>query len=264
MFCICVFSFSGTAALEEDAQILKVIEAYCTSAKTRQTLNSSKKFLNLPHMCTQRGEKLCLQGLLLFSAVYRSLTKKFLTAPSNRIFFFCLSSTSRFLAFLFFGFPLSFVLIFVPPPIFNHIFLSSSHHASVTAFMILRLVADSHTPLHRLVLLFDHHPPPHPTPTFAFTPGCRMQLGRALTWCTTMCWLTWTGPARSRRGAVAACLGQSWALTSRRTLTMTPSGPPTVTGWAQCRGRAASHTRTKEHTEVPQRTLMSCTVCLPL
>lgn len=32
---------SGTAALEEDAQILKVIEAYCTSAKTRQTLNSS-------------------------------------------------------------------------------------------------------------------------------------------------------------------------------------------------------------------------------
>ncbi|CAG06661.1 unnamed protein product, partial [Tetraodon nigroviridis] len=31
----------GTAALEEDAQILKVIEAYCTSAKTRQTLNSS-------------------------------------------------------------------------------------------------------------------------------------------------------------------------------------------------------------------------------
>lgn len=33
---------TGTAALEEDAQILKVIEAYCTSAKTRQTLNSSK------------------------------------------------------------------------------------------------------------------------------------------------------------------------------------------------------------------------------
>ena len=36
------FIQSGTAALEEDAQILKVIEAYCTSAKTRQTLNSSK------------------------------------------------------------------------------------------------------------------------------------------------------------------------------------------------------------------------------
>uniref|UniRef100_A0A669CRI9 Rho guanine nucleotide exchange factor (GEF) 7b n=1 Tax=Oreochromis niloticus TaxID=8128 RepID=A0A669CRI9_ORENI len=33
----------STAALEEDAQILKVIEAYCTSAKTRQTLNSSEK-----------------------------------------------------------------------------------------------------------------------------------------------------------------------------------------------------------------------------
>ncbi|XP_055007383.1 rho guanine nucleotide exchange factor 7a isoform X2 [Boleophthalmus pectinirostris] len=31
----------STAALEEDAQILKVIEAYCTSAKTRQTLNSN-------------------------------------------------------------------------------------------------------------------------------------------------------------------------------------------------------------------------------
>uniref|UniRef100_A0A3P8YW63 Rho guanine nucleotide exchange factor (GEF) 7a n=1 Tax=Esox lucius TaxID=8010 RepID=A0A3P8YW63_ESOLU len=36
------------AALEEDAQILKVIEAYCTSAKTRQTLNSIfDKFLSL-------------------------------------------------------------------------------------------------------------------------------------------------------------------------------------------------------------------------
>ncbi|CAL1598067.1 unnamed protein product [Knipowitschia caucasica] len=34
-------SRKSTAALEEDAQILKVIEAYCTSAKTRQTLNSS-------------------------------------------------------------------------------------------------------------------------------------------------------------------------------------------------------------------------------
>ena len=47
--CTCYFwvvtgrvSLAGTAALEEDAQILKVIEAYCTSAKTRQTLNSSK------------------------------------------------------------------------------------------------------------------------------------------------------------------------------------------------------------------------------
>lgn len=39
--CLCP-RVSGTAALEEDAQILKVIEAYCTSAKTRQTLNSSE------------------------------------------------------------------------------------------------------------------------------------------------------------------------------------------------------------------------------
>uniref|UniRef100_A0A8C4HFR8 Rho guanine nucleotide exchange factor 7 n=1 Tax=Dicentrarchus labrax TaxID=13489 RepID=A0A8C4HFR8_DICLA len=39
----------STAALEEDAQILKVIEAYCTSAKTRQTLNSSKKSLSLTY-----------------------------------------------------------------------------------------------------------------------------------------------------------------------------------------------------------------------
>uniref|UniRef100_A0A671XMF9 Rho guanine nucleotide exchange factor (GEF) 7a n=1 Tax=Sparus aurata TaxID=8175 RepID=A0A671XMF9_SPAAU len=40
----------STAALEEDAQILKVIEAYCTSAKTRQTLNSSKRTQS--HTCT--------------------------------------------------------------------------------------------------------------------------------------------------------------------------------------------------------------------
>uniref|UniRef100_A0A673I386 Rho guanine nucleotide exchange factor 7-like n=1 Tax=Sinocyclocheilus rhinocerous TaxID=307959 RepID=A0A673I386_9TELE len=38
----------STVALEEDAQILKVIEAYCTSAKTRQTLNSSKSPLIVP------------------------------------------------------------------------------------------------------------------------------------------------------------------------------------------------------------------------
>uniref|UniRef100_A0A669DM86 Rho guanine nucleotide exchange factor (GEF) 7a n=1 Tax=Oreochromis niloticus TaxID=8128 RepID=A0A669DM86_ORENI len=36
----------STAALEEDAQILKVIEAYCTSAKTRQTLNSREVALS--------------------------------------------------------------------------------------------------------------------------------------------------------------------------------------------------------------------------
>lgn len=34
---------------------------------------------------------------------------------------------------------------------------------------------------------------------------------------------------------------------------MTPSGPPTVTGWALCRGRAASLTRTKERTAAPHQ-----------
>lgn len=46
----CGFPLAGTAALEEDAQILKVIEAYCTSAKTRQTLNSSESKRNIIHM----------------------------------------------------------------------------------------------------------------------------------------------------------------------------------------------------------------------
>uniref|UniRef100_A0A8B9LXK9 Rho guanine nucleotide exchange factor (GEF) 7b n=1 Tax=Astyanax mexicanus TaxID=7994 RepID=A0A8B9LXK9_ASTMX len=45
----------STAALEEDAQILKVIEAYCTSAKTRQTLNSS------PHMLFPEEEKIIVE-----------------------------------------------------------------------------------------------------------------------------------------------------------------------------------------------------------
>lgn len=52
-----LFSSSGTAALEEDAQILKVIEAYCTSAKTRQTLNSSKITLNLAFTLHVHAEK---------------------------------------------------------------------------------------------------------------------------------------------------------------------------------------------------------------
>uniref|UniRef100_A0AAY4DVE5 Rho guanine nucleotide exchange factor (GEF) 7a n=1 Tax=Denticeps clupeoides TaxID=299321 RepID=A0AAY4DVE5_9TELE len=39
----------STSALEEDAQILKVIEAYCTSAKTRQTLNSTWQGTDLMH-----------------------------------------------------------------------------------------------------------------------------------------------------------------------------------------------------------------------
>ncbi|XP_034145726.1 rho guanine nucleotide exchange factor 7b isoform X3 [Esox lucius] len=42
-------SRKSTAALEEDAQILKVIEAYCTSAKTRQTLNSTWQGTDLMH-----------------------------------------------------------------------------------------------------------------------------------------------------------------------------------------------------------------------
>uniref|UniRef100_A0AAY4DFG6 Rho guanine nucleotide exchange factor (GEF) 7b n=1 Tax=Denticeps clupeoides TaxID=299321 RepID=A0AAY4DFG6_9TELE len=45
----------STAALEEDAQILKVIEAYCTSAKTRQTLNSR------PHMLFPEEEKIIVE-----------------------------------------------------------------------------------------------------------------------------------------------------------------------------------------------------------
>lgn len=37
---------------------------------------------------------------------------------------------------------------------------------------------------------------------------------------------------------------------------MTPSGPPTVTGWVQCRVRAASPTRTKERTVLPRCAIM--------
>ena len=65
-----ILSFLGTAALEEDAQILKVIEAYCTSAKTRQTLNSSKKTQNVTHTVhvhaqEKRGSYRSLLSLLL-------------------------------------------------------------------------------------------------------------------------------------------------------------------------------------------------------
>ncbi|TMS11673.1 Rho guanine nucleotide exchange factor 7 [Larimichthys crocea] len=51
---------SGTAALEEDAQILKVIEAYCTSAKTRQTLNSSSSRKDV-HMLFPDEEKIIVE-----------------------------------------------------------------------------------------------------------------------------------------------------------------------------------------------------------
>uniref|UniRef100_UPI0037E7F88A rho guanine nucleotide exchange factor 7b isoform X3 n=1 Tax=Semicossyphus pulcher TaxID=241346 RepID=UPI0037E7F88A len=50
----------STAALEEDAQILKVIEAYCTSAKTRQTLNSSSSRQNV-HMLFPEEEKIIVE-----------------------------------------------------------------------------------------------------------------------------------------------------------------------------------------------------------
>ncbi|CAG5865775.1 unnamed protein product [Menidia menidia] len=47
----------STAALEEDAQILKVIEAYCTSAKTRQTLNSRTERETGVHMIIPGEDK---------------------------------------------------------------------------------------------------------------------------------------------------------------------------------------------------------------
>ncbi|XP_049610578.1 rho guanine nucleotide exchange factor 7 isoform X2 [Syngnathus scovelli] len=50
----------STAALEEDAQILKVIEAYCTSAKTRQTLNSSSSRRDV-HMLFPEEEKIIVE-----------------------------------------------------------------------------------------------------------------------------------------------------------------------------------------------------------
>uniref|UniRef100_A0A3B3WQ28 Rho guanine nucleotide exchange factor (GEF) 7a n=1 Tax=Poecilia mexicana TaxID=48701 RepID=A0A3B3WQ28_9TELE len=54
----------STAALEEDAQILKVIEAYCTSAKTRQTLNSSKTNENHIKVNLGKEERFILVSLV--------------------------------------------------------------------------------------------------------------------------------------------------------------------------------------------------------
>ncbi|KAE8625786.1 hypothetical protein XENTR_v10006388 [Xenopus tropicalis] len=51
----------STAALEEDAQILKVIEAYCTSAKTRQTLNSSCRKGSTPQVLLPEEEKIIVE-----------------------------------------------------------------------------------------------------------------------------------------------------------------------------------------------------------
>lgn len=55
-----VTSRKSTAALEEDAQILKVIEAYCTSAKTRQTLNSRSNRRDV-HMLFPEEEKIIVE-----------------------------------------------------------------------------------------------------------------------------------------------------------------------------------------------------------
>uniref|UniRef100_A0A7N9AWG8 Rho guanine nucleotide exchange factor 7 n=1 Tax=Mastacembelus armatus TaxID=205130 RepID=A0A7N9AWG8_9TELE len=51
----------STAALEEDAQILKVIEAYCTSAKTRQTLNSRPQKETGLHVIIPGEEKVLVE-----------------------------------------------------------------------------------------------------------------------------------------------------------------------------------------------------------
>ncbi|MEE6470694.1 hypothetical protein FKM82_009031 [Ascaphus truei] len=53
----------STAALEEDAQILKVIEAYCTSAKTRQTLNSSYRKESAPQVLLPEEEKIIVEEM---------------------------------------------------------------------------------------------------------------------------------------------------------------------------------------------------------
>lgn len=68
----------GTAALEEDAQILKVIEAYCTSAKTRQTLNSSEILHNPVYEFAFKTAKFvirsCLHCILILSVLFSLLT----------------------------------------------------------------------------------------------------------------------------------------------------------------------------------------------
>ncbi|XP_059502423.1 rho guanine nucleotide exchange factor 7-like isoform X3 [Stegostoma tigrinum] len=51
----------STAALEEDTQILKVIEAYCTSAKTRQTLNSTYRKESAPQVLLPEEEKIIVE-----------------------------------------------------------------------------------------------------------------------------------------------------------------------------------------------------------
>ncbi|XP_053090014.1 rho guanine nucleotide exchange factor 7a isoform X2 [Pangasianodon hypophthalmus] len=53
----------STVALEEDAQILKVIEAYCTSAKTRQTLNSRERRDTAPALILPAEEKIIVEEI---------------------------------------------------------------------------------------------------------------------------------------------------------------------------------------------------------
>uniref|UniRef100_UPI00358FC1E1 rho guanine nucleotide exchange factor 7-like isoform X1 n=1 Tax=Myxine glutinosa TaxID=7769 RepID=UPI00358FC1E1 len=52
---------SSSACLEEDTQILKVIEAYCTSAKTRQTLNSICNKDSTPQVLLPEEEKIIVE-----------------------------------------------------------------------------------------------------------------------------------------------------------------------------------------------------------
>uniref|UniRef100_A0A8C4QXB9 Rac/Cdc42 guanine nucleotide exchange factor (GEF) 6 n=1 Tax=Eptatretus burgeri TaxID=7764 RepID=A0A8C4QXB9_EPTBU len=52
---------SSSACLEEDTQILKVIEAYCTSAKTRQTLNSICNKDSAPQVLLPEEEKIIVE-----------------------------------------------------------------------------------------------------------------------------------------------------------------------------------------------------------
>ncbi|EPY72303.1 hypothetical protein CB1_101323001 [Camelus ferus] len=51
----------GTAALEEDAQILKVIEAYCTSANFQQGHGSSTRKDSVPQVLLPEEEKLIIE-----------------------------------------------------------------------------------------------------------------------------------------------------------------------------------------------------------
>ncbi|ELW46930.1 Rho guanine nucleotide exchange factor 6 [Tupaia chinensis] len=57
----CTFEITGTAALEEDAQILKVIEAYCTSANFQQGHGSTTRKDSVPQVLLPEEEKLIIE-----------------------------------------------------------------------------------------------------------------------------------------------------------------------------------------------------------